>query len=466
MAFDEEYHLGLIKLYAGHPSPFWDGQPAGANSFGSVATDPSYFYHWVMSFPYRFATFFTDSATVQIIALRLLNIVLFIAAIPIWRRVMQKMGVTTPLVHAILALFVLIPIVPLLAGQINYDNLLFLLIAATCLLTFDIISRPTKNKTFPLAKLCWLAVLCLLAALTKYAFLPIFVVIVLAIGWRLRATYHSWSACYRACLRAIISSFMKSRYAFVGSLVVVLVCCLLFIQRDIGNVVRYHTPAPSCDAVLSVEECSEYGPWIRDYDLARNKQKTNYSPLAFSFDWVRGMWHRSIFTLAGPTVDYQTRGPLTAPAYTTIALGLLALIAVLWRGVRVFRNGNSALKVMTILSLVYVLALWLDGYEAYVRTGQAVAINGRYLLLVLLPIGAFLALCISDLLGKRPALKTLIISAALLGMLWGGGVLTFIIRSNDTWYWPNQTIIAVNRTVREWLIPITPGSDRPTQFLP
>ena len=67
MAFDENFHLGIIRLYAHHISPFWSGQPAGANAFGAVARDPSYLYQYLMSFPYRLVSIFTSSQTAHVL---------------------------------------------------------------------------------------------------------------------------------------------------------------------------------------------------------------------------------------------------------------------------------------------------------------------------------------------------------------------------------------------------------------
>src|SRR5687768_2222343 len=61
MAFDEEFHVSVIRIYSEQWSPFLAGQPENANRFGSLATDPSYFYHYLMSFPYRLLSVFTDS---------------------------------------------------------------------------------------------------------------------------------------------------------------------------------------------------------------------------------------------------------------------------------------------------------------------------------------------------------------------------------------------------------------------
>src|SRR6185312_5810861 len=68
MAFDEDFHFGVIRIYAHHLSPFLSGQPPGADAYGAVAHDPSYLYHYLMSFPYRLISLFTDNQTAQVIA--------------------------------------------------------------------------------------------------------------------------------------------------------------------------------------------------------------------------------------------------------------------------------------------------------------------------------------------------------------------------------------------------------------
>src|SRR5438270_1670989 len=122
MAFDEDFHLGIIRLYAHHLGPFWAGQPESADRFGAVARDPSYLYQYLMSFPYRLINVFTHDQTIQIVILRVLNIGLFASGLVLYRRLFLKTGISRPVVHACLLVFVLLPIVPLLAGQINYDN--------------------------------------------------------------------------------------------------------------------------------------------------------------------------------------------------------------------------------------------------------------------------------------------------------------------------------------------------------
>ena len=125
MAFDEDFHLGIIKIYASHINPFFTHQPANSDKFGELTRNPSYFYQYLMSFPYRFLSYFIHSQTVIVIILRFFSIAFFASAILILRRVFIKyIKVSSALTHTVLLFFVLTPTIPLIASQINYDNLL------------------------------------------------------------------------------------------------------------------------------------------------------------------------------------------------------------------------------------------------------------------------------------------------------------------------------------------------------
>src|SRR4051812_32904691 len=67
--FDEQVHFGLIQLHAQSWLPFFTNQPTGADAYGAVVRDPSYLYHYLMSFPYRLLAHATSSEAAQIIGL-------------------------------------------------------------------------------------------------------------------------------------------------------------------------------------------------------------------------------------------------------------------------------------------------------------------------------------------------------------------------------------------------------------
>ncbi len=463
MAFDEDFHLGIIRLYAHHISPFWSNQPEGADMFGAVGRDPSYLYHYLMSFPYRLISLFTASQTIQVLILRFINIGLFAGGLVLYRRLLLKTGVSKAIAHTCLLIFVLLPIVPLLAAQINYDNLLMPMVALILLLATLFDASLARKKQIDVKTFILLAIVGLLASLVKYAFLPILVAIAGFIIVRLWQSYRSISDLRMALLGAWRELSKGLRLGLVALLVL---SAGLVVERYGLNTVHYHTPLPDCSKVLSVEQCREYGPWIRDYDFEAAKAQSPRSPLTYAREWLYEMWFRTFFAVDGPASDFETRGPLTVPALSAIGLIAVSSLALPVTALRLFKKYNTAvLWLFFAVTAVYISVLWVDGYRAFLRTGQPVAINGRYLLPVLLPVFVVAAAAINELIRKWRTLKLVVLTAAVLCIIWGGGALTYILRSSDAWYWPNGTVHSANNAVKRTLGPVTPGYYRPTQYL-
>ncbi|HVX57346.1 MAG TPA: hypothetical protein VHA37_06440, partial [Candidatus Saccharimonadales bacterium] len=423
MAFDEDFHLGIIRLYAHHLSPFFAGQPPGADAFGAVARDPSYLYQYLMSFPYRLISALTSDQTIQVLFLRAINVGLFAWGLALYRRLLLRTGAGRAVTHAVLLVFVLIPVVPLLAAQINYDNLLLSLVALALLWTVDVNAALRRGRRLEGRKLLQLSILCLLASVVKYAFLPVFAAIVLYLGLQCIRTFDGWHAFRSALTNAWQRLGRRTGWSLVAGL---LLACVLFGQRYGVNVVRYHSPIPDCSKVLSVKACSAYGPWARNYHYTLLKAAPTHNPLTFAADWFYGMWLRLFFAVDGPGTNFQTRGPLLIPAISALVFTGVGVLSLLVYGRRVWRRYDaSVLTLLFGMALVYMAALWLDEFHDYVHTGQPVAINGRYLLPVLLPLLLASALAINEWCRERIWLKPLISSVAVLSLVWGGGALTY-----------------------------------------
>ncbi len=463
MAFDEDFHFGLVQLYAHHLSPFWTAQPDGANAFGAVIRDPSYLYHYLFSFPYRLISLLTDSQTAQVIVLRFINIGLMATGVLLYGRLLLKAGASKAVVNLCLLVFVLLPITPLLAAQINYDNLFLPLVAISLLLVVRLDAELSKQKGIDVKALLSLLIICLATGLVKYAFLPIFLIIVGFLAVRIWLRYRSVGEIWVAALSGWRRLVGWSRLALV---VVLVLFGGLFVERYGINLVRYHAPVADCAAVLSVEQCSEYGPWIRDYNLERNKTVSPHNPVVFANEWLYGMWLRTFFAVDGPTTGFQTRGPLLVPGLSAIALGLASAAALVVMFPRLLKKYSpGVIWLFAVVITGFVATLWLDGYMAFVRTGKAVAINGRYLLPIMPLLLLLGATAWNELLGGWRQAKLGFAAVAVLCMLWGGGALTYVLRSNDTWYWPGSITTPANHTIQKTLGPLTPGYQRPTQFL-
>ena len=463
MAFDEDYHFGIIRLYAHHLTPFWSSQPTGADIYGGVYREPSYMYHYLLSFPYRFLSLFVHGQASQIIILRFINIGLFASALPLFRRLLRKVNLSDATIHSLLALFVFVPVVPLLAAQINYDNLLIPLVALNLLLALRVQQTMHRYKRIDVQTLGILLIGCLLTSLVKSAFLPIFVGIAIFllisahkyIGLRNRKFWLTFGF-------GISLMGRRARWVLLG---ILLLSIGLFLERYGVDIIRYHTLDPDCSQVLSVDRCQAYGPSARDHYFEQIKPAEISGPFGYTMTWFGAMWVRLFFAVDGPATQFQTRGPLPVPSLTALVLlsGGLLLVAVslIKHDSKIYRN--TVLLFYIFVGLFYVLVLWFQDYRAYTQTGQPVAINGRYLLPVMLLLLTPIGLAYQRISSVK--IKATIIGLALFFFLWGGGFLTYVLRSNESWYWNSPPVLHMNDGLRQLLKPVVPGSDDPTKFL-
>lgn len=448
MAFDEDFHFGLIRIYGDHWSPFLNSQPAQGDAYGAVARDPSYLYHYLMSFPYRLLKALSFNQTAQIIILRVINVAMVAYSLVLFRKIMQRATKSAGLTNVTMAIFALIPIVPQLAAHINYDNLVLLLMAWVCLLVYRLIDE-FKAKTINLKTLLLLANVSILACLVKYAFLPIAAAtagFVLYFGYRqLRSVPVVFSA-IKSGFRAL------SRPLLIGLTLLTVLSAGLFVQRFGVNVVTYHNPIADCGDVLSYDNCKAYGPWIRNYHLShvQNMPSTNF--FVYMYDWFTGLWFRLFFAINGPTSHYNNYWPLPLP-YIAAAVVIVSGFILMLRRARSILADPFALF-STLVVVLYCGALWYEEYGQYLETGQPVAINGRYLIPVIFLIAILLGRGYQLALATRQTTKTVLATLAVLFFLHGGGLMTFILRSDASWDWPNQTVVHVNNAARKVLSPL------------
>jgi len=459
MAFDEDFHLGVIRIYSEQWSPFLTHHPEGADAFGAVVRDPSYFFHYLMSFPLRFIELFTQSETVQVIFLRLINVALFAWSLVLFRKVLLRAKASPALTHVSVALFVLIPIVPQLAAHINYDNLLMLLVAWLCLTVFKIVDG-FREQRVDMSAVATLVVICLFTSVVKYAALPILVAAVLFV---LIMAYRHFKGKGKRLLMRIKDGYLRiGKRSKVILLLALLAGSLLFAQRYVVNVIEYRHPVPDCGKVLSVEQCMHYGPWGRDYNLEQSRPDDfQANPLKFFGSWLSGMRHRLFFAVSGAKTAFVNYIELPIPVLTFSLLTILGAIAtIIWW--RPLFQGHAFLAFFLLMTLIYSAVLWYDQYGMYKQTGVAVAINGRYLLPVLLPMAAVVGRAFAIWLAKcrRTALKPYLAAAVILLFLQGGGVLTFMLRSDDSWYWPNEFVKDMNHAAHDVVAPFVFEGDK------
>jgi len=454
-AFDEQFHFGIIQVYSHHWLPFLKGNWPNAAPFGAISRDPSFLFHYAMSFPLRIIQLFTHDQTIQIILLRLINVALFAAGLVLFRRVLLRAGLSGFAANAGIFVTSLIPVAPQLAGQINYDNLLIPLTAWACLLTFGVIDQLQKRHV-ALQQLLGLLTVCLVASMVKYEFLPIFlgIVIFLAVfAWkRLRGRW-------QRTLKSSAADWQKAKAVKWLLVVVFLGTVCLFAQRDLGNIVRYHTVVPDCSQVLEIQQCSAYNVWVHDYQshkaVVDHDAHVNPSPVNYTGEWVYWLWYRLFFAINGPDSGFRNYPPLPLPVAAFAVLVVASAIALTLRWRQVFA-GRPYLRLLGVVVAVYLLTLFGAGYIKYLETGVLELMNGRYLFPILLPGAAIGATALAEFTrGWQADVRYACALVLMLCLLEGGGVFTFISRSDTSWYWPNPTVQRINADAHSMLEPIT-----------
>lgn len=446
MAFDENYHFGLIQLYSHQLGPFIRHQPAGANIFGDVTRYPSYLYHYLMSFPYRLIAHFTKNFGDQVVLLRLINVTLFTTGLALWRKVFRTSGASNALASVALAVFILIPQIPFLAAQNNYDNLLFPLLSLSVLLAINFSRKLSEEQLFDTPLLLALLAICLLTSLVQYMFLPIFFGLVIFLA----ATIIRQKS-------QIKSSAKQSWQTLKTSTKVVLVTGLLiaiglFGERYGYNIVRYHELVPDCGQVVGVTSCLDYSPWARNYSFELSRS-IDFRPTTLKYTgvWAYSMSQQLFFVLRQ---DYVISGVFRLIDVVVMVVAVTGILFILWQLPKLWR-GDRLFRLATTVFVTYLIALWLLDYSEYRHFQHYVAIQGRYLIPLLPLFFYLLASSYREILRAAPSwVKPTAAAILLLLLLQGGGGLTWLLKSNPSWWWPNQKIIELNHAAQKIFRPL------------
>ena len=446
MAFDENWHLGLIQVYAKYWLPFDIPKTPDMAALGAATSDPSYFFHYLMSFPYRVMNTWHWSQTSIIITLRMMDIAMFTGALILFWKTLRGLGLSLAKANVVIAGITLIPIAPLLAAEINYDNLMLLFVAGLFWLTVQITtSLRTSKRLNPVQAYLLLAVI-FFGCATKYAFMPLALISGVWIVFLMIRHHMRWRHFWQQIRR-----LPKTKHILLVLLVIIGGTLL---SRDVYNLATYHKLAPPCDYFFSVNECEAYGPWDRDYHLKEEKPIRHPNFVAKSYpayiisDWIPGITTRLFFTVSGPEDDYDSAEPLPIPVSIYVTFCLLGFAGLVWSFWLLARRNPIVWYILATI-LLYCLSLSLDVYKSYRATAEPVAINGRYLLPLAPLIGFVLLTGLDELVTKlrfKKYLPSVCAVALLIIVAQGGGAVTYFALAKNSWFLPG-----IAQSTGEWL---------------
>jgi len=349
---DENYHFHLIKLFANNGwLPFIHNQ-YGVYSLGEVVHTPFFLYHYLLSLPFHL--FGGSSHAVEI--LRLFNVAL--GAISFYLIIKLASGLkVSPLVRN-LSLFMLTNTLMyvFLTGSINYDNLLIPLALLCFILTIRLFHK------IDISSLLILLITLLAGTLTVLNFLPIAFVVVVTVIFQLLK--HS-----KGLGERLVSGWRSRRALNISLLIVLIPLAVLFSQRYLVNMAKYHTYQPSCDRVNTTSQCMQNGIYVRAIKMQSQNHSIHVSPLGYLASWIGDMGNGT-FGIFGHR--------LISPNKIIRIWSMLLMFAGFLVIFKYYKN-ESRWNILVIFCLFNISILFTRNYFGYAHNGLDFGVQGRYI---------------------------------------------------------------------------------------
>lgn len=263
----------------------------------------------------------------------------------------------------------------LLSSSINYDNLGNLF----AIFSIYFFVKSIKNKSTTLYPTLMILML-LLGVLTKFTILPLAFILVSLIFLNIFKNRKEW--------KILINK--KVAIALIPTIFFLLLNLLLYGS----NLLQYHELTPSCEKVLTHEQCLTNGVYYRDEveipkeDVNLLRMVTNlerFDPISYSFIWLWEMIRRAVGIFGDSSFFHSI------PTVSTFVIFYLIYFIY---GITHFKKYSLETKYLFWIFFLYgLILLYVQNYDMYLKRGNPfLALQGRYIFPVIAPIYIFLAL--------------------------------------------------------------------------
>ncbi|WP_028050349.1 glycosyltransferase family 39 protein [Cellulomonas sp. URHD0024] len=421
-------HLPSIALLA-RGGPFLHQAPDDI-WLGDLERSGSYLYWWVLSLVVRVAGLdpIDDMAVLRLVSVAIAAV----GAAYVWR-LGRALGLGPVGANVALLVVTANPLLVFISGTVNYDVGLHTLAWMFLYYTVRVLRSRTPRPGLYIAAVTT----CGAASLTKYTFLalaPVLVVAILVHGARTRGWWRELRSYWRA------SPFVLVRRA-VGVVLMAAVIALV-LERYGLNLARYGTLVPSCDVVHTPALCDQFGPILRNrvYDAVHEPDTALTWSTATAYvteQWVPLMLERAtligVVPLGGSRATWV--GTPVQLALTPWLAGALLVAAF----ARLVVRRRAVELVLAAGCLTYVGALFALNLSDWLRQDVAAGVATRYVL-VLLPVVVVLATLAAADLGRAlparvrpPAAVVAGLGLAVLLVAARAGLLSFVTAVDATW---------------------------------
>lgn len=424
---DERTHFQLTNYYAEQPilhGPFITSQ-YDHFKLGDIQRTTSYLYHYLMNFPLRVVKHISSDISTQVFILRIINVLLGVAAIFILFKLFNKLKVPDLVSNLSLLALVLTGMFVWIFAAINYDNLAMPLFF---LLVYFAVSF-VQHKKF--TTLLWVTFLSMALVLTKVTYAPTVLFIYLAGLFLLRQDAGAVLKTRRLNIK-----INKTRPLMVFLIVANLIFLGLCIERFGVNIVKYHAVSPSCSKVHTYNECLQLPTFARSVKQAAKFKAEGsavpFTPIEFAGSWIEQMYERIYFYFGHKYILPNN----AAKALMGVTLAAI-LIFFIFRPAKLVTTRELGL--LASVAAFYVLLLFFFNMHSYLSTGAQFGFQGRYLLPVVPFIYLFIVLAIRNFylkssLSMKTATVWVVGILALANLYVHTPILVFLRGTDATWY--------------------------------
>ncbi|WP_125774504.1 hypothetical protein [Antribacter gilvus] len=435
--YDETYHLYAATAFSDELLPFAT-QDADDHGVGDIERYPSYLYHYLASFPWRWFDHWDRDDRITLV--RLVSVVVVALALVVWQRVIRAMGAGAASANVAVAAVSAAPTLVFLGGTVTNDVLLFLTTAWFTLAALRVYQSPTVD----LGRWATLLLALGLVGVTKFSVLPYAAFVMAAVLVRqallLRRLGRSGVSMPRPATRA-------ARFRWALLVLGAVVGVALLVERFGVNLVVYGTPLPDCGQVHDVATCSQWLPWGRNLRLDASFPDLAVTPSLvvtfFSSVWLpRMIWLWNAIGVVGPgNVALTSAGPEVAGV--VVLGGAFTLVAVLVLLLPLLGRENGPLMLLGG-SLAFGVALFVVNLVDYRTLGQPVGVHGRYVLAVFPVLVGAATIAVSRALGGATLWKGLLVLLLTVAASQGGGAIAFLTQSTPDWWAHRPALVEVH----------------------
>lgn len=376
---DEEFHYLLTKYHAERPitaGPIINDQNDNF-ILGDIQRLPSYLYHYITSFYLRGVMAFTSSQETQVFMLRLVNVALGVMALLMLVSVFKRINKSQLTINLTIAWLTFTGMFVWVFAGLSYDNLSILLFFY---LLYELIGLKDK---LDLKHLLLSVCTALLLVLVKETYVPIVLIsFLMLLAWHLKK-----SGIKQTCLtldKSYRKRWKSSRFVVITLIVGTIMLGGLFIERYVGNYINYGKVTPTCNQVHTEEECMQNSIYRRNTGTRKEflaaKQAGNVkldSVFGFTKQWVGLIYERTYFYRGHQTL-------IDTPSSRVIAsISAIMLLLLLLYSLATSKGFSAVTWALAIITIAYILLVFLYNLNTYHYYGYPFAIQGRYLLPIL-----------------------------------------------------------------------------------